>query len=263
MIVVFASNAFAIRCAIYFSFETLECDDLPDGEAGWLGFEITSSKCYEMFAKRRKDISFCEKATDSSVKDDCYNYFADTNDDPSLCEKISNKSNRYSCYVDFAKKVQKASTCEEKPISQLAKETNISLFSVGFSEGRHDVRSGAATDGRPHLIEGKMIVSGSYDNFQKFTHKLFRMKRLYTFKTFDLTKSEQEKSDDEEAVPQDLMLSGVISFAYGYIPGVGSIPPTSIGNPINFDLINTVMNATANTEPLVTEKTNRPNPFLP
>lgn len=150
-------------------------------------------------------------------------------------------------------------------ISQLAEETGISLFSVGFSEGRHDVRSGAATDGQSHLIEGKMIVSGSYDDFQEFTHKLFRMKRLYTFKTFDLTKSEQEEKNDEgeEAVEQELMLSGVISFAYGYIPGMGEISPSSIGNPINFDLINTVMNATANTEPLVSEKTNRSNPFLP
>jgi hypothetical protein len=113
----------------YFSFEALKCDDLPGEEADWLDFEITSSRCYEMFAKERKDISFCEKATDSSVKDDCYNYFADTNDDPSLCEKISNKSDRYSCYVDFAKKVQKASTCEEKPISQLAKDICYRVFS--------------------------------------------------------------------------------------------------------------------------------------
>jgi len=113
----------------YFSFETLKCDDLPGGEADWLDFEITSSRCYEMFAKERKDISFCEKATDSSVRDDCYNYFASANNDPSLCEKISNKSDRYSCYVDFAKNVQRASTCEEKPISQLAKDVCYRVFS--------------------------------------------------------------------------------------------------------------------------------------
>ncbi len=152
-------------------------------------------------------------------------------------------------------------------ISQLAEESNVSLFSVGFSEGRNDVRSGAATDGRPNLIEGKLIVNGSYDNFKTFMHKLFRMKRLYAFKTFELTKNEQKKNDkkegEEDAPEQDLMLSGVVSFAYGYIPGVGAISPTSIGNPINFSLIDTTMNATSNTEPLVTEKTNRPNPFLP
>jgi len=148
-------------------------------------------------------------------------------------------------------------------ISQLAEQTGISLFSVGFSEGRQDVRSGAATDGRPYLIEGKLIASGSYDNFQSFMHKLFRMKRLYSFKTFDLTKNEQKEVEGEEAVPQELMLSGVVSFAYGYIPGVGTISPASIGDSINFDLISTVMNATSNTEPLVAEKSNRPNPFLP
>ncbi len=151
-------------------------------------------------------------------------------------------------------------------ISQLADESNVSLFSVGFSEGRSDVRSGAATDGRSNLIEGKLIVNGSYDNFKTFMHKLFRMKRLYAFKTFELTKNEQEKDNkegEEDTSAQDLMLSGVVSFAYGYIPGVGAISPTSIGNPINFDLIDTVMNATSNTNPLVTEKTKRPNPFLP
>jgi Tfp pilus assembly protein PilO len=148
-------------------------------------------------------------------------------------------------------------------ISQMAQESGVNLFSVGFSEGRSDVRSGAATDEKSHLIEGKMIISGSYDNLKKFTHKLFRIKRLYTFKTFDLTKAEQKKKDEEDATPQELVLSGVISFAYGYIPGVGAISPATIGTPINFDLIDTVMNATTNTQPLVTQKKNRPNPFLP
>jgi len=119
----------ALQKDSYFSFDTLECDNLPDEKSDWLGFEITSSKCYEIFAQKRKDVSFCEKATDSSVKDDCYNYFASANNDPSLCEKISNKSDRYSCYVDFAKNVQKASTCEEKPISQLAKDVCYRVFS--------------------------------------------------------------------------------------------------------------------------------------
>jgi hypothetical protein len=96
-------------------------------------FEITLSRCYEMFAKKRNDISLCEKATDSSVKGDCYNYFhnyfADINNDPSLCEKISDQSYRYSCYMNFAKKVQKVSMCEEKPISQLAKDVCYRVFS--------------------------------------------------------------------------------------------------------------------------------------
>ncbi len=150
-------------------------------------------------------------------------------------------------------------------IPQLAEESGVSLFSIGFSEGRQDVRSGAATDGRPHLIEGKVIASGTYEDFKKFTHQLFRIKRLYGFKTFDLTKSEQEKDEDAEGegVQQDLILSGVISFTYAYVPGAGELSPTSIGKEIDYDLINTVMETTSQTEPLVSEPANRSNPFLP
>ncbi len=173
----------------------------------------------------------------------------------------------HSSEMDYVKNFVPNDQREEillSDMSQLAEESGVNLFSVGFSEGRNDVRSGATAGEQSFLIEGKMIVSGTYDNFQKFTHKLFRMKRLYLFKTFDLTKAEQKKQEGEEAgTPQDLILSSTISFAYGYIPGVGSISPTEIGNPINFDLIDTIMNATANTNPLVTEKANRSNPFLP
>lgn len=119
----------ALQKDSYFSLDTLECGNLPDEKSDRLGLEITSSKCYEIFAQKRKDVSFCKKATDSSVKDDCYNYFASANNDPSLCEKISNKSDRYSCYVDFAKNVRQVSTCEEKPISQLAKDICYRVFS--------------------------------------------------------------------------------------------------------------------------------------
>lgn len=118
----------------YFSFEALNCDDLPDEESDWSDFEITLSRCYEMFAKKRNDISLCEKATDSSVKGDCYNYFAGIRDDPALCEKISDKSDRYSCYLDFAKKAEKVSTCEEEPISQLAKDVCIRIYAVKIKD---------------------------------------------------------------------------------------------------------------------------------
>ena len=95
-------------------------------------------------------------------------------------------------------------------------------------------------------------------------NKMFLIKRLYQFKTFDLTKIEQEKIEELEGEEkQELMLSGVLSFAYSYIPGVGTINPTNIGDPIDFDLINTVMKATAQTELLKTEESYRANPFLP
>jgi len=150
-------------------------------------------------------------------------------------------------------------------IDQLAKSTGVSLFSVGFSEGQQSVRSSAMTSGRPHLIEGKMIISGTYENLKNFTHQLFRIKRLYSFKTFDLTKSDkkQKEGEDEEATQQELVLSGVISFAYGYVPGMSQISPSDMDQSINFDFIDTIMQATSQTQPLVSEPENRKNPFLP
>ncbi len=148
-------------------------------------------------------------------------------------------------------------------ISQLAEKTGVSLFSVGFSEGRQDVRSSAAADEKAHLIEGKMIVSGTYENFKKFSHELFHVKRLYAFKTFDLTKVELEKKEGEENTPQEQMLSGVVSFAYGYIPGQAQINPTTFTQKTNFDFIDGVIKATTQTKPLESRPTNRSNPFLP
>lgn len=139
-------------------------------------------------------------------------------------------------------------------IAQLAEETNIELFSVGFADGnsKTDIRT----------IEGKVIASGTYDNFKEFMNKLFLIKRLYQFKTFDLTKSEQgdEEDTEEEA---EMILSGVVSFAYEYVPGMSVASPAVVGNSIDFDLITTVMDATTHTEPLKTETDYRANPFLP
>lgn len=147
-------------------------------------------------------------------------------------------------------------------VSQLAEKSGIDLFSVGFSEGRQDVRSAAATDGRPYLIEGKMIASGSYEGFQKFYDELFHLKRLYTFKTVELTKADQEKKEGEEAT-QNQILSGVISFAYGYIPGQVKIDPSQAQRDINYEKIDMVMNSSAQTDPLMAEPQKRDNPFMP
>ncbi|MFA5986250.1 MAG: type 4a pilus biogenesis protein PilO [Parcubacteria group bacterium] len=150
-------------------------------------------------------------------------------------------------------------------ISQLAEKSGVSLFSVGFSEGRQDVRSSAAADQQAYLIEGKMIASGTYEEFKKFSYELFHLKRLYAFKTLELTKVEKEKSEGGAAVDmqQEQMLSGVISFAYGYIPGQAQVNPSTFDQKTDFDSIDTVMKATAQTNPLVSQSTNRPNPFLP
>lgn len=147
-------------------------------------------------------------------------------------------------------------------VSQIATNTGISLFSMGFSEGRSDVRSDAATDNRPHLIEGKIIVSGTYDNFKQFMHQMFRIQRLYSFKTFDLTKVEQEEPEEGET-KSELMLNGVVSFAYDYIPGMGVVSSSAAQQSIDYDLIKTVMDASSDTDPLVTEMHHRSNPFLP
>ncbi len=109
-----------------------------------------------------------------------------------------------------------------------------------------------------------MVVSGTYEDFKKFTHNLFRIKRLYNFKTFDLVKSDKEKKEGETPeVSPGLILSGTISFTYEYMPGLGQVSAATIGRPINFELIDIISQATANTDPLVSEPATRTNPFLP
>jgi len=152
-------------------------------------------------------------------------------------------------------------------ISQLAKESGVNLFSVGFSEGRAKTvsKSDGETDiNQAQFIESKMIASGNYDSFKKFAHKLFRIKRLYDFKTFDLSKVEQKKNEDgEEQQNSEPVLNGTISFTYEYIPGKAQVSFNSIGKSIDYELINAIMNSTSQTSPLVPEPNNRKNPFLP
>jgi Tfp pilus assembly protein PilO len=148
-------------------------------------------------------------------------------------------------------------------ISQLADDNNISLFSVSFTGNNQKTSNN--TDVK--FIGANLVASGSYEDFKRFTHQLFRIKRLYDFKTIDLTKSEKEIEaaivEGEEIQPQGLNLSGNISFTYGYVPGLGEVSATTMSESINFDLINTVAQTTANTEPLVVDSSQRSNPFLP
>ncbi len=174
----------------------------------------------------------------------------------------------HSTEVDFVNDFVPNDQREEillSDVSQLAEKTGVSLFSMGFAEGRQDVKSSAATDQASYLIEGKMLVSGTYESVKKFSNELFHLKRLYAFKTFELTKVEKKdaKEGEEDAVPQEQLLSGVITFAYGYIPGEEKIDPTYFNQVVDYDLIDTVMNSSAETDKLVTEPKQRVNPFLP
>jgi len=147
-------------------------------------------------------------------------------------------------------------------VSQMAQDAGLSLFSFGFAEGRQDARSGAVAQNRANYIEAKVIASGSYDAFKKFADQLFRIKRLYAFKAFELSKQEHVQKEGEEPVSED-MLDGVISFTYGYIPGQAHVDPTAFNPTVNFDDIKAIMNAATQTDPLITEAQERPNPFLP
>ena len=147
-------------------------------------------------------------------------------------------------------------------VSQMAQDAGLWLFSVGFAEGRQDAQSGATAQNRANYIEAKMIATGSYDAFKKFADQLFRIKRLYAFKTFELSKQNQVQKEGEAPVSQDV-LDGVVSFTYGYIPGQAHVDPVTFNPTVDFDKIDTVMNAATQTDPLVAEPQERPNPFLP
>lgn len=147
-------------------------------------------------------------------------------------------------------------------ISQMANAAGVSLFSVGFAESRQDALSGATASNRANYIEAKMIATGSYESFKNFADQLFRIKRLYAFKSFELSKQNNTTKEGKDAATQD-MLDGVISFTYGYIPGQAHADPSTFQPIADFDDITTVMNAATRTEPLTPEPQHRPNPFLP
>ncbi|XLQ20408.1 MAG: type 4a pilus biogenesis protein PilO [Candidatus Moraniibacteriota bacterium] len=144
-------------------------------------------------------------------------------------------------------------------ISQLAEESNVNLFSIGFSGG--DINSNSKDAATTKYMEGKMIVNGTYEELKDFSDKLFHMKRLYSFKSIDLTKADKDSEDGE--VQQNLTLSSVISFTYGFVPGLATITSSQIGDDVNIDLINIVKNSTAETDTLKSEPEERVNPFLP
>lgn len=144
-------------------------------------------------------------------------------------------------------------------IAQLAETTETSLFSVGFSDGGDST----TTKQTAQLIEGRMIVTGTYESLKSFMEQLFHIDRLYTFKTIDIAKAEETKGDDEEEDQGPQFLSATMSFAYGYIPGEAAVSPTIFNQEIDYDLIDTVMASVAQTNPLVAEPQNRENPFLP
>ncbi len=134
---------------------------------------------------------------------------------------------------------------------------SLNLFSVGFSD--EGAKSGKVAVRDTKIIEGRAIVSGTYEELQKFIEQMFRFDRLYAFKTIDITKP--EKDDNEENSAQ--VLSASITFGYAYAPK--SVVANSIigGDAIDYDLIATVMEAVAAKEPLVAEAHERKNPFLP
>jgi Tfp pilus assembly protein PilO len=141
-------------------------------------------------------------------------------------------------------------------IAELSGET-FNLFSIGFSDGGG---TGQVSGHTARLIEGRLIVSGTYEEFQRFFDQMFRLDRLYTFKTIDLTKPERKEQEEQEG-PQ--ILSGTVAFAYGYVPGEVAIDPTVFEQNIDYELISTIKDAVAPTEPLVTHPEQRNNPFLP
>lgn len=141
-------------------------------------------------------------------------------------------------------------------ISQLAEKTEVSLFSIGFTNGESTTKS--VQDVR--LIEGRMIVSGTYENLQAFMDQLFHIDRFYAFRTSSIVKPEQDKVAEGQ---DSKYLNGTINFAYGNMPGVATINSTVFDQKIDYALIATLLNTAAQTDPLVPEVQNRTNPFLP
>jgi Tfp pilus assembly protein PilO len=143
-------------------------------------------------------------------------------------------------------------------IPQLAAAGNVSLFAVSFSAGERKDKNSEVES-----VEGQMIITGTYGSIKDFMHKMYRIGRLYDFKSLSLTKMEQKTKDGEEIAEGEPTLSGVVAFTYKYIPGKATASADIANAEINFELIDTIMNSMSKTNDLKTEKQYRANPFLP
>ncbi|PID52652.1 MAG: hypothetical protein CR972_00710 [Candidatus Moraniibacteriota bacterium] len=148
-------------------------------------------------------------------------------------------------------------------IWQIARDAQVQngffeLFSLGFSDTGTKKSKSSVRDTK--LIEGRVVVSGTYTEIQKFIDQLFRFDRLYAFKAINITKPDVKKGE-ENIGPQ--ILSGSIAFAFAYAPERKVTETALLGESIDYDLIKTVMNSVASKTPLVSESHQRQDPFLP
>lgn len=72
-----------------------------------------ADKCFEQYARDKKDGSVCNKISDVTGKDSCYNNLASQLRDPELCGKIKNVSQKDSCYFSMAMNLGDSSYCDK------------------------------------------------------------------------------------------------------------------------------------------------------
>jgi hypothetical protein len=74
---------------VYVNFFTDSCKKISDSDK--------RNNCYQKTAKENKDLSICEKITDTTINSCLWNV-AELKNDTSLCKKISDSEDRDWCY---------------------------------------------------------------------------------------------------------------------------------------------------------------------
>ena len=75
--------------------------------------EFLEDRCYEQYARDKKDASACDKISDIYSKSNCYSNLASELGDPTLCDKILNINQKDNCYLTIALRLGDSSYCNK------------------------------------------------------------------------------------------------------------------------------------------------------
>lgn len=148
-------------------------------------------------------------------------------------------------------------------VSHLAEESQVTLFTLGFSEHFNNRNYRTTDDEVPvQYVESTMALTGEYENIYAFLDKLFRINRLYAFNSLQIEKIVFEGDDEANAQNQPTQLSVTVSFQFAYMPLTEQLNVNQL-HAVDYENVTRVQSAIATTGDIVTQPQQRSNPFNP
>ncbi|MFH1239750.1 MAG: hypothetical protein V1672_00880 [Candidatus Diapherotrites archaeon] len=72
-----------------------------------------ADRCYEQYARDKKDALICDKISEINYRENCYSNLASELLDPELCNEIKSISMKDSCYFNMAMRLGDSSYCDK------------------------------------------------------------------------------------------------------------------------------------------------------